>query len=174
MTVAILPGTFDPVTVGHLDLIERAAKCCQSLIVAVGNNRQKNALFTAQERASMLEKSVVASNVKVVIFDGLLVDAAQRVGATFIIKGVRDATDLAYEQTQAAYNRELAGMETLLIPSSAQYGHVSSTMVRELVAWGVSAHQYVPPAVWEEWTKRELPERQVSVGEIGLDAKSER
>lgn len=173
MTTAILPGTFDPVTVGHIDLIRRAVTCCDELVVAVGNNIRKAPLFAASERAQMLQQSLPPGNIRVIVFEGLLVDAAQEVGATLVIKGVRNGADLGAESTQAAFNRDLAGIETVLLPTSSEYSHISSTMIRELAAWGVPPTDYVPPAVWEHWPKPEMPARRSQVTPLNATPKQE-
>ena len=165
MTVAIFPGSFDPVTNGHLDLIRRAAKIFDELVVAVGVNADKKAWLTAEQRVSLLVKALrttaPSSRIQVVAFDGLLVDAAEKVGARVIVKGVRNETDLATEYAQACANQDLGDMETLLLPSSPKWQYVSSSLVRSIFSAGGSIVDYVPPAVNEllRQTKRPKSKR---------------
>lgn len=145
MVTAIFPGSFDPLTKGHLDIISRAKSCFDRLIVAVGYNSSKKAWFSPLERIQMIEEAT--PGIEVVSFEGLLVDCAAKHGATVIVKGVRDATDLAYETTQAITNRQMSGIETLYLPTSPHTQHISSSLVRELHRWGADLGDYVPAHV---------------------------
>lgn len=145
MAIALFPGTFDPVTNGHLDLIQRASLHFDHLIVAVGTNIAKQPWFSIEQRISMLRDSL-PPRIEVVAFEGLLLDFARQVGARCVVKGIRSAQDFDFEQIQAITNRQLGGLETMLLPAAPQWGHVSSSLVRELAAWNGDYSRYVPDA----------------------------
>ena len=147
--VAIYPGSFDPPTNGHLDLIARAANLVNHLIVAVLQNTQKNALFTTAERAEML-KEITAHlpNVEIDSFDGLLVDYAARRNANAILRGIRNVSDYEIETQMAILNRRMrAQTETLFLPASAEHSFLSSRMVKEIITLGGDASSFVPEPV---------------------------
>jgi pantetheine-phosphate adenylyltransferase len=147
--VAIYPGSFDPPTNGHLDLIARAANLVNHLIVAVLQNTQKNALFTTAERAEML-KEITAHlpNVEIDSFDGLLVDYAARRNANAILRGIRNVSDYEIETQMAILNRRMrAQTETLFLPASAEHSFLSSRMVKEIITLGGDASGFVPEPV---------------------------
>lgn len=148
---AIYPGSFDPVTNGHLDLIERASKLFDVLIVALLLNPEKDPLFSVAERVEML-KGVVAHlrNVEVDTFAGLLVDYARRRGAGVLLRGIRAVSDYEYELQMAMMNRQLAPeIETVFMLPAETYSYVSSRLVREVARLGGSIKDLVPPAVEE-------------------------
>ena len=148
MTTAVCPGSFDPVTLGHLDVIERAAAVVDHLVVAVGRNSGKRALFTAPERVELLvEVCAPFANVTVEEFDGLLVDFCGARGATLIAKGLRGAGDTDYEVQMAQLNRRLSGVDTLFLPTAPELSFVSSTRARELAALGGALSHLLAPAV---------------------------
>lgn len=152
MAIALLPGTFDPVTFGHLDIIERASEVFDGLIVAVGNNVVKRPWFSVQERVHFLEAAVASfsakpERIKVVSFEGLVTECVKKEGAKVIVKGVRGGEDYAHEAVQATTNRELAGVDTLFLLASPQWSHVSSSLVKELASWGADVSRYVPTGV---------------------------
>lgn len=152
MAIALLPGTFDPVTLGHLDIVERTSRLVDEIVIAVGNNFTKRPWFSVQERVLLLQQSVAEMNlsskkIRIVTFEGLLVDCVRRQGATCVVKGVRGSLDFSHEMVQATTNRELAGVETLFLLAAPQWAHVSSSLVRELVTWGADVSHYVPPPV---------------------------
>lgn len=154
MTRAVCPGSFDPVTHGHLDLISRTAALADEVIVAVGSNMAKNALFTPEERVAMLESACAEwDNVSVTTFSGLLVHfcAANRVD--LISKGVR-TMDFDYELQMAQMNRQLTGVETILLPTDPQWAYVSSSLVREVATLGGDVFRFLPPAVAEQTAAR--------------------
>ena len=147
MTRAVCPGSFDPVTHGHLDIIRRTAALADEVVVAVGDNVAKNALFAPAERVAMLEEACADwVNVSVALFRGLLVEfcAAQDIG--LISKGVR-AADFAYELQMAQMNRRLTGVDTVLLPTDPQWAFLSSSLVREVATLGGDVSGFVPPSV---------------------------
>jgi pantetheine-phosphate adenylyltransferase len=147
--IAIYPGSFDPVTNGHLDLIERSAKIYNRLVVAVLRNLEKNPLFSVPERVEMLrEVTKVWDNVEVDIFDGLLVDYARRRGARVILRGIRAISDYEYELQMALMNRKLEPeIETIFMMPAETYSYLSSKMVREIAQLGGPISGLVPPIV---------------------------
>ena len=146
MKRAIYPGSFDPVTNGHMDIIRRSANIVDELYVGVLNNSAKNALFSASERVSMLEEMTAdLENVHVVSFDGLLVDFARKIQATIIIRGLRAVTDFEYELQIAQTNHvEYEEIETIFLTTSLQYSYLSSTIVKEFAAYGGDISRFVP------------------------------
>lgn len=145
---AICPGSFDPVTYGHLDIIERAARLFDGVVVAVGRNSSKNYLFTPDERADMLRASCTGlAGVEVGLLDGLLVDYCRAHGIDVIVKGLRFAGDFEFELQMAQINQKLSGIETIMLPTAAQWAHLSSTMIREVARLGGDVGQFVPPLV---------------------------
>jgi pantetheine-phosphate adenylyltransferase len=147
--VAIYPGSFDPITNGHLDLISRAKGFAGRLIVAVLRNASKQALFSAEERMEMLREAVAAyPNVEVDSFDGLLVEYAQRKEASLIIRGIRAISDYEYEWQMALMNRRLKpDIETVFMMASEAHSFVSSRMVKEVIQLGGNIDGLVPPGV---------------------------
>jgi pantetheine-phosphate adenylyltransferase len=147
--VAIYPGSFDPVTNGHLDLIERGAKIFDLLIVSVLRNLEKNPLFTVPERVDMLREVTRRwPNVEVEVFDGLLVDFARRRGAQVILRGIRAISDYEYELQMALMNRKLEpDLETIFMMPAEAYSYLSSKMVREIAQLGGPISGLVPPIV---------------------------
>ncbi len=144
---AIYAGSFDPVTNGHLDILERGAQLFHELIVAVGNNPAKRYLFTLEERARLVSEVVTASNVRVVPFSGLLVDAARQHDAHVILRGLRGSADLDAEFRYGLANRDLTGIETLFLLTEPRNIFVSSSLVKEIVSNAGDVSRYVPPPV---------------------------
>ncbi len=146
---AIYPGSFDPMTNGHLDLIERGSKLFDQLIVAVLRNSAKNPLFTVEERVEMLcEGTAGYANVEVATFEGLLVDFARERGARAVLRGIRAISDYEYELQMAMMNRRLnADVETIFLMPDAQYSYVSSRLVKEAARLGGSVQGLVPELV---------------------------
>ena len=158
MSIAIYPGSFDPITLGHLDVIQRAAACFEKVWVCVMVNAEKKSpMFTAEERVALIRASVAdIDNVEVEAFSGLLALYAVSKGANVLVKGVRNATDFDQEYQMAAINRGISsGLETVLLPSSPAYQHFSSTMVREMIRYGQPMEKYVPAPVAEELKRKE-------------------
>jgi len=147
---ALCPGTFDPVTNGHLDIIERAGQRFDAVIVGVLDNPAKLPLFSAEERVQML-KEVTASltNVSITSFSGLLVESAKTLGADVVVKGLRAVTDFEYEIQMAQMNHRLGGLETLFMTTSPQWSFLSSSLVKEVAALGGDVSGLVPAAVNE-------------------------
>ncbi len=149
MVIAVYPGSFDPITNGHLDLVERGARLCDRLIVAVLENESKQPLFTVAERMEMLREAVRDyANVEVGSFDGLLVDYARQKGATAIVRGIRAISDYEHELQMALMNRRLCpSVETVFLMSSEAYSFISSRIVKELIRLGGNLTGLVPPSV---------------------------
>ena len=146
---AIYPGSFDPVTYGHLDIIERAAGLVDELIVGVLKNNAKSPLFSVEERVRMLkEVTKDISNVKVVTFEGLLVDFATEMDAKMIVRGLRAITDFEYELQMAQTNHKLAPkLETIFLTTNLDYSYLSSTIVKEVATFGGDISKFVPEYV---------------------------
>lgn len=148
--IALCPGTYDPVTFGHLDIVERASRLFSSVVVAVaeGSNK-KQPLFTADERITLMRASVEhLGNVQVTGFNGLVTAHAREVGATAIAKGVRSAADFDYESQMAQFNHRLADeVQTVFLPASPEWAFLSSSGVREAAAWGADVSGWVPAHV---------------------------
>jgi pantetheine-phosphate adenylyltransferase len=159
--VAVYPGTFDPVTNGHLDLVERGRRHVDRLIVAILRNEDKRPMFTLDERAAFLRSAVaVWPDVEVDSFDGLLVDYAREVGASMILRGLRAVSDFEYELQMAMMNRRLAPrLETVFLMPSEAYSYVSSRLVREVARLGGDLRGLVPPAVEAALRARARAER---------------
>ena len=149
MKTILYPGSFDPVTLGHMDIIQRASSLADRLLVAVLINPNKTGMFPPQERVEMLQEACAEiQNVKVIMFTGLLADLARREQVQAIIKGVRGVIDLENETTMARANKQLGGgLETLFLPSSSKVEHISSTLVREIAAFHGNVDEYVPACV---------------------------
>jgi pantetheine-phosphate adenylyltransferase len=147
--LAIYPGSFDPVTNGHLDLIERASKLFGRVVVTVARNAEKAPMFTLKERVEMLREATQPfPNVEVDTFDGLLVDYARKLGARVLVRGIRAISDYEYELQMALMNRRLEPqLETVFMLPAVEYSYLSSHLVRELAVLGGSLSGLVPPAV---------------------------
>ena len=147
---AVYPGSFDPVTNGHLDIVARAARVFGEVIVAVGQNSAKSSLFSLSERVAMLAQATAGMDgVRVLPMSGLLADFCRLHDADVIVKGVRFAGDLDYELQMAHVNAELVGVDTVLLPASREWGTISSTMVRDVARHGGDVSAFVPGVVSE-------------------------
>ena len=146
---AIFPGTFDPVTLGHLDVLERALRLFERVTVAVAQHHQKDQLFDVDERQRLIAESTAGwEGVDVVALPGLLVDGCREVGAGAIIRGVRTSADLEYERQMALTNRAmLPDVETVFLLPAPERGHVSSSLVRQIARMGGDVSSFVPPFV---------------------------
>ena len=149
MTIAIYPGTFDPATLGHIDLIRRAAKLFDEVIVAVAENREKRPLFTLAERVAMLDEVIGGiKNARVIGFNTLLIDCAREQRADTILRGLRAVSDFEYEFQLAAMNRHLdPGIETTFLTPAESYAFLSSTLIKEVASLGGDVSNFVPPQV---------------------------
>ena len=145
MKRAIYPGSFDPLTLGHLDMIERSAKIVDELVIGVLNNSAKNSLFSLDERVSMIKEMTESMpNVTVASFDGLLVDYMKEINATIIVRGLRAVTDFEYELQIAQTNHvENPEVETIFLTTSLQYSYLSSTIVKEFASYGGDISKFV-------------------------------
>ena len=161
MRRAVCPGSFDPVTNGHVDVIARAAALYDELVVAVLVNPGKAGLFTVEERMELLRDAVAdLPNVTIDSFQGLLVDYCAAHDIPVIVKGLRAVGDFEYELQMAQMNRELAGIETLFVPTAPQVGHLSSSLVKQIATFGGDVSSLVPKAVLERLLRaRERAER---------------
>ncbi len=149
LKTAICPGTFDPVTYGHLDVIQRVSKHFAKVIVAVAANPGKCPLFTAEERMAMLDESLGnTDNVEVIAFDSLLVDIAHKHGSCCIVKGLRAMSDFEFEFQMAQFNRQMdEAIETFFVMAAPEYTYLSSSGLKEVAAYGGSVKGLVPPPV---------------------------
>lgn len=156
MLRAVYPGSFDPVTLGHLDVIRRSSDIVDELIIGILNNNAKMPLFSVEERVKILDEVTMdLPNVKVVPFDGLLVDFARMNDAKVIIRGLRAITDFEYEFRMSQTNGKLApDIETLFLTTSLEYSYLSSSTVKEIAAFGGDISQFVPPYVEQEIKKK--------------------
>jgi pantetheine-phosphate adenylyltransferase len=156
MSNALYPGSFDPVTLGHLDLIARGASLFERLVVAVADNPRKKAVFSAAERVAMLRKHTKKHrNVEVASFSGLVVDYAKANGLDVLLRGVRTTSDFEFEYQMALTNRSLAPeVETVFMMPSAEYAFLSSTLIKEVVGNGGDASRWVPGDVEKALAKR--------------------
>ncbi len=156
MRTAICPGSFDPVTIGHLDIINRASKIFDRVVVAVLHNPRKSAVFSDTERVEMI-KSVTGhlSNVEVICHDGLLADLAEKLGANVIVKGLRAVSDFEYEFQMALANRKLnPEVETMFLTTSAENMFLSSSVVKQIASFGGDISSFVPEDLCEKIAKR--------------------
>jgi|SRR3954454_13070437 len=155
MPRAVCPGSFDPVTRGHLDIIGRSARLFDDVVVAVGHNVSKNALFTPQERVDMLIATCAdLPGVRVSLFDGLLVEFCRREGIAVIVKGLRFASDFDYELQMAQMNNRLSGVDTFFLPTASDWSYVSSSLIREVARLGGDVSEFLPPAIAERTMAR--------------------
>lgn len=154
MVCAICPGSYDPFTFGHLDVICRAATLFDRVVVAIGQNTNKSGFLPLEVRLESIRQTIselddrqLANKIEVAAYSGLVVDFAREVDADLLVKGLRGGADLDHEIPQARTNRQLAQIETLFLPTSARWGHVSSSLVRELVRFNAPVDDYVPAPV---------------------------
>ena len=164
MSRAVCPGSFDPVTHGHLDIIERTARMFDDVIVAVGTNMSKKHLFTPDERVEMLvEVSAEWPGVRVQTFDGLLVEFCRAHDVDAIVKGLRFASDFDYELQMAQMNNQLTGIDTIFMPTAAEWSYVSSSLVREVAGLGGDVSRFLPESVARRTAER-ISERRDQAG----------
>ena len=149
--LAVYPGSFDPVTFGHLDILQRGLELFDKVIIAIAYNIEKKGLFTFEERKELIQQSIDGnSHVIIDSFDGLLIDYVKKVGATFVIRGLRAMSDFEYEFQIAQMNSSIGhDIETMFMMTSVQYGYLSSSIVKEVCALGGTIDGFVPPEVKE-------------------------
>lgn len=152
MRIAICPGSFDPVTNGHLDVIQRAAKLFDRVVVLVATNSEKRPLFTAEERRDLLCRVTAdMPQVEVAVYGGLLADYAREIGAAAIVKGLRAMSDFEYEFQMALTNRKLYdGVETVFLTTTAEHMYLSSSLVKEVARLGGDISEFVPPMILQD------------------------
>jgi len=146
----VCPGSFDPPTNGHVDIVQRAASLADRVTVAVGKDTTKRPVFSADERVELLREVIAdrgLTTVDAVAFSGLLVDFCRRIGADAIVKGIRAVSDFDYELSMAQLNRSLTGIETVFVPTSIDHSFLSSTLVRQVSSLGGDVSALVPPTV---------------------------
>jgi len=159
-TIAVFPGTFDPITNGHLDIIRRGAELFDELVVAVGENPAKASRFDQQQRAEIVRQATASvPNVRVEPYTGLTIDAAKRLGATVMLRGLRNGSDVQHEVQMAMTNRAVGGMETLFMMTSPDCAFIASSLVRQIVAGGGDVSAMVPPQVLP-WLQPDRPEEE--------------
>ncbi|MBD3274748.1 MAG: pantetheine-phosphate adenylyltransferase [Candidatus Marinimicrobia bacterium] len=155
MRKAIYPGTFDPITYGHLDIIKRSVRLFDHVVVAVSSNPSKNPLFTTEERVALIKEVCDIKNVSIDSFNGLLVDYAETQSATALIRGLRAVSDFEYEFQMALVNRKLSEeLSTVFLMPHEQYTHLNSSIVREVASFHGDVSPYVPPAVVRELERK--------------------
>ena len=152
MTKCLIPGSFDPITVGHLDVIRRAGKLFDKLLIAVMNNPKKKCVFTLEERMELIKKTVAdMENVEVSYFDGLMVDYAKMNNVDVVVRGLRAVSDFEYEFQLGAVNSVISPeLETVYLMTDAKHSFLSASMVREIGSYGGDISQFVPPEIYEE------------------------
>jgi pantetheine-phosphate adenylyltransferase len=159
MRRAVCPGSFDPVTNGHIDIFRRAARLFDEVVVATGTNISKSRMFSPDERIALLREATAdLPNVRVAGFTGLIVDFCQQIDAVAIVKGIRGSTDYDYELPMAQMNVHLTGIETVFLPGATGSAFVSSSLIKEVAAFGGDVAAFVPPYVVEA-LQRKIAER---------------
>ena len=145
LTTAVFPGSFDPFTVGHASIVKRGLPMFDRIVIGVGVNDRKRSLYTPEQRVEVIRRLYAAEpRVKVVAYKDLTIDLARREGAGFILRGLRSVKDFEYERDIAAMNHRLGGVETVLLFTESQYAHISSSVVRELIAYGKDVSDFLP------------------------------
>ena len=143
--IALFPGTFDPFTLGHQSLVKRVLTCADAVVIAIGINEKKQTYYTLEQRVAAIRALYAEEpRVKVITYSGLTVDVAQQEQASFILRGVRSVIDFEYEKAIADVNRQLTGIETLLLFTEPAYAHISSSVVRELLHLGKDVSAFLP------------------------------
>lgn len=156
--IALFPGTFDPITIGHLDIIQRALPLFDKLVIGIGRNVNKTAMFSEEQRLKWIKELFSGNNtVSVVLYEGLTVECCKRVGANFILRGIRYVNDFEYEKAIADMNRSLDhNIETVFLTCLPQYTSVASTLVRDVIRNGGDAQQFLPDVVARDVVNRGL------------------
>ena len=172
MKAAIYPGSFDPVTYGHLDVIKRASQIFDELTVSVLNNKLKTPLFSVEERVKILQEAVKDyPNVKVEFFSGLLVDYAREKNVHVVIRGLRAITDFEYELQNAQTNAKLSkgAVDTIFLTTSLEYAYLSSSIVKEVAMYGGDLRKFIPPEVETEIQKKYKRNLETADGQNGAE-----
>ena len=156
MRTGVYPGTFDPITLGHMDIIRRGAKLCDRLVIGVTTNPSKSPMFSVEERMAMVKRETAdLAGVAVVSFDSLLMDFAEREGASMIVRGLRAVADFEYEYQMAGMNQQLNGrIETVFLMADVSLQPIASRLVKEIALYGGDIRKFVPPAVDLDVVKR--------------------
>ena len=146
----VFPGSFDPITIGHQEIIERAIPLCDELIIAVGENKEKKNMFSLKQRMDFI-KETNKNNPKISVesYEGLTIDFCKKVNADALIRGLRNSADFEFEKSIAQMNRRLSGIETLFLLTAADYSYISSSIVREIILHQGDYSSLVPEAVWK-------------------------
>ncbi|NLO71137.1 MAG: pantetheine-phosphate adenylyltransferase [Porphyromonadaceae bacterium] len=148
MKRAIFPGTFDPFTIGHYSIVMRGLELFDEIVIGIGINQTKQSLFDIEKRIEMINQTFKNENrVSVQKYDSLTIDFAEQVGAKYILRGLRTVSDFEYEHTIANANRQLNGIETVLLFTETEYSFISSTVVRDLIKYGRDIKDFLPPGV---------------------------
>ena len=160
MKIAVYPGSFDPVTLGHYDIIERTSKIFDKVILGVLNNRAKSPLFSAEERVNMLKEVTVSlTNVEVQSFEGLLIDFVRQSGAGIVVRGLRAITDFEYELQMAQTNRVIAPeIDTIFLTTNLKYSYLSSSIVKEIAEYDGEISEFLHPVIADR-VREKLEER---------------
>ncbi|MFE6970867.1 pantetheine-phosphate adenylyltransferase [Isoptericola sp. NPDC057653] len=151
MSIAVCPGSFDPITLGHLDIVRRTRRMFDEVVVGVARNASKNALLGPEQRVELARAALAAdpetADVRVEVVPGLLVDFCHEVGAVAVVKGLRGGADFDAELPMALMNRHLTGVETVFVPGEQRYAHVASSLVKDVARYGGPIEDLVPPGV---------------------------
>jgi pantetheine-phosphate adenylyltransferase len=152
--IAVFPGSFDPATIGHTDIVERALPLFDSIVIGVGSNSQKKYMFELEQRKKWLEKIFASENkISVQAYSGLTIDFCKATHATFIIRGLRSAADFEYERFIAQANQAMTGIETVFLLSKPEYSAISSTVIRDVIRNGGDARKFLPGVISGEVKK---------------------
>jgi len=157
MRTGVYPGTFDPITLGHMDIIRRGAKLVDRLVIGVTTNASKSPMFSVEERVAMVQREVatIGGDIEVVTFDSLLMDFAERMGASMIVRGLRAVADFEYEYQMAGMNQQLnSRIETVFLMADVALQPIASRLVKEIAMYGGDIHRFVPPSVVDEVAAR--------------------
>ena len=149
MSIAVFPGSFDPITIGHVDLVKRALPLFEKIFVAIGHNSQKKTLFSLEQRIKQLESTFKnEANVEISSYEGLTIEYCKEVGASHLIRGLRSSADFEFEKTVAQLNKSMAeDLETVFLISRPEYAHISSSVVREIITNEGNYSDFVPDGV---------------------------
>ncbi|WP_101772678.1 pantetheine-phosphate adenylyltransferase [Peptostreptococcus faecalis] len=155
---AIFAGSFDPITNGHVDIIERAAKMFDKLKIGILINPNKQTMFTVEERVELVKKTLShIDNVEVIFFEGLLIDFCKKNDISVLVRGIRSSADVDYELQMAHMNKELEdSIETIILPTNTKYSFISSSLIKEVLHFGANIENLVPKCVLEELKKKKI------------------